>query len=124
MAGWGNRRVASGQTISSYSYTSGLKWIEGGKCSCTESSATLPVGPQDFSEDTYRTLAAADNAVMLVDGAKGIEPQTRKLFEVARMRRLPIFTVVNKMDRPALNGFEIIEQLEKEFKLPAYPINW
>ena len=68
-------------------------------------------GHQDFSEDTYRTLAAADNAVMLVDGAKGIEPQTRKLFEVARMRQLPIFTVVNKMDRPALNGFEIIEQV-------------
>ncbi|GAX79462.1 hypothetical protein CEUSTIGMA_g6903.t1 [Chlamydomonas eustigma] len=81
-------------------------------------------GHQDFSEDTYRTLAAADNAVMLVDGAKGIEPQTRKLFEVARMRKLPIFTVVNKMDRPALNGFEIIEQLEKEFNLPAYPVNW
>lgn len=125
----------------------------------------------------YRTLAAADNAVMLVDGAKGIEPQTRKLFQassvpswnsgaaarsekeheeaaepgaaaaasrtltllslsyrapflcsctaqVARMRKLPIFTVVNKMDRPALNGFEIIEQLEAEFGLPSYPVNW
>ncbi|KAG1657566.1 hypothetical protein FOA52_006766 [Chlamydomonas sp. UWO 241] len=81
-------------------------------------------GHQDFSEDTYRTLAAADNAVMLVDGAKGIEPQTRKLFEVARMRKLPIFTIVNKMDRPALNGFDIIEQLEKEFGLPVYPVNW
>ena len=103
----------------------GLQWGEG-RC---KTAAVLkprppPVGPQDFSEDTYRTLAAADNAVMLVDGAKGIEPQTRKLFEVARMRRLPIFTVVNKMDRPALNGFEIIEQLEKEFNLPAYPVNW
>lgn len=71
-----------------------------------------------------RTLAAADNAVMLVDGAKGIEPQTRKLFEVAKMRQLPIFTFVNKMDRPALNGFEIIEQLEKEFNLQAYPVTW
>ncbi|KAL6747846.1 peptide-chain release factor [Haematococcus lacustris] len=81
-------------------------------------------GHQDFSEDTYRTLAAADNAVMLVDGAKGLEPQTRKLFAVARLRKLPIFTFVNKMDRPALNGFEIIEQLEKEFGLPAYPVNW
>eukprot|EP00798_Chlamydomonas_sp_ICE-L_P029642 gene29642-18281_t len=81
-------------------------------------------GHQDFSEDTYRTLAAADNAVMLVDGAKGIEAQTKKLFEVARMRNLPIFTVVNKLDRPSLNGFEIIEQLEKEFGLPSYPINW
>mmetsp|Transcript_23531 Transcript_23531/g.61232 ORF Transcript_23531/g.61232 Transcript_23531/m.61232 type:complete len:647 (-) Transcript_23531:564-2504(-) len=81
-------------------------------------------GHQDFSEDTYRTLSAADNAVMLVDGAKGIEPQTRKLFAVARMRKLPIFTFVNKMDRPALNGFEIVEQLEKEFGLQSYPINW
>ncbi|GIL50668.1 hypothetical protein Vafri_6792 [Volvox africanus] len=74
-------------------------------------------GHQDFSEDTYRTLAAADNAVLLVDGAKGIEPQTRKLFAVARLRGLPVFTFVNKMDRPALNGFEIVEQLEKEFGL-------
>lgn len=81
-------------------------------------------GHQDFSEDTYRTLAAADNAVMLVDGAKGIEEQTRKLFEVARLRGLPIFTVVNKMDRPALNGFEIIEQLEKEFGLASFPVTW
>ncbi|KAG2490076.1 hypothetical protein HYH03_011541 [Edaphochlamys debaryana] len=81
-------------------------------------------GHQDFSEDTYRTLAAADNAVLLVDGAKGIEPQTRKLFAVARMRGLPVFTFVNKMDRPALNGFEIIEQLEKEFGLQSYPVNW
>lgn len=70
-------------------------------------------GHQDFSEDTYRTLAVADNAVMLVDAAKGIEEQTRKLFAVARMKGLPFFCVVNKMDRPALNGFEIIEQLQK-----------
>ncbi|WIA15117.1 hypothetical protein OEZ85_001807 [Tetradesmus obliquus] len=81
-------------------------------------------GHQDFSEDTYRTLAAADNAVLLVDGAKGIEPQTRKLFAVARLRGLPVFTFVNKMDRPALNGFEIIEQLEKEFGLQSYPVTW
>ena len=57
-------------------------------------------GHQDFSEDTYRTLAAADNAVMLEDAAKGLEPQTRKLFEVCRMRQIPIFTFINKMDRP------------------------
>lgn len=60
--------------------------------------------PQDFSEDTYRTLAAADNAVLLVDGAKGIEPQTRKLFAVARLRGLPVFTFVNKMDRWGATG--------------------
>ena len=64
-------------------------------------------GHQDFSEDTYRTLAAADNAVMLIDAAKGLEPQTRKLFEVAHLRRLPLFTFVNKLDRPSLSPFEV-----------------
>ncbi|PNW87891.1 hypothetical protein CHLRE_01g006150v5 [Chlamydomonas reinhardtii] len=92
-------------------------------CGCQLNLLDTP-GHQDFSEDTYRTLAAADNAVLLVDGAKGIEPQTRKLFAVARLRGLPVFTFVNKMDRPALNGFEIIEQLEKEFGLQSYPVNW
>lgn len=81
-------------------------------------------GHQDFSEDTYRTLAAADNCVMLIDAAKGIEDRTRKLFEVCRMRKLPIFTFTNKMDRPALSPFEIIDQLEKEFQLECIPMNW
>jgi len=81
-------------------------------------------GHQDFSEDTYRTLAAADNAVMVVDAAKGLEPQTRKLFEVARMRQLPTFTFVNKMDRPALSPFQIIDEIEREFNLPCCPIVW
>lgn len=81
-------------------------------------------GHQDFSEDTYRTLAAADNAVMLVDGAKGLEPQTRKLFEVARLRRLPLFTFVNKLDRPAMSPFEIIDQIEAEFGVTCVPVLW
>ena len=81
-------------------------------------------GHQDFSEDTYRTLSAADNAVMLVDAAKGLEPQTRKLFEVAHLRRLPLFTFVNKMDRPALSPFEIIDQIEEEFGLSCSPVLW
>jgi len=79
-------------------------------------------GHQDFSEDTYRTLAAADNCVMLIDGAKGIEDRTRKLFEVCRMRKLPIFSFVNKMDRPSLSPFELIDQLENEFKLEICPM--
>eukprot|EP00640_Fibrocapsa_japonica_P000987 CAMPEP_0113945122 /NCGR_PEP_ID=MMETSP1339-20121228/38496_1 /TAXON_ID=94617 /ORGANISM="Fibrocapsa japonica" /LENGTH=515 /DNA_ID=CAMNT_0000950535 /DNA_START=304 /DNA_END=1851 /DNA_ORIENTATION=+ /assembly_acc=CAM_ASM_000762 len=81
-------------------------------------------GHQDFSEDTYRTLAAADNSVMLVDAAKGLEPQTRKLFEVCRMRNLPIFTFCNKMDRPALSPFELMDQIEAEFGLELHPILW
>ena len=81
-------------------------------------------GHQDFSEDTYRALAAADNAVMLLDAAKGLEPQTRKLFEVAQMRNLPLFTFVNKMDRPALDPTEIMDQIEEEFSLESHPILW
>eukprot|EP00897_Mesotaenium_endlicherianum_P005399 jgi/Mesen1/4888/ME000244S04066 len=71
-----------------------------------------------------RTLAAADNAVMLVDGGKGLEPQTRKLFEVCRMRQLPIFTFMNKMDRPALEPLELLDQIEREFGLATFPVNW
>jgi len=81
-------------------------------------------GHQDFSEDTYRALAAADNAVMLLDAAKGLEPQTRKLFEVCRLRNLPLFTFVNKMDRPALSPYDIMDQIEEEFGLETHPIFW
>ncbi|MBD0336004.1 MAG: peptide chain release factor 3 [Cyanobacteria bacterium Co-bin13] len=81
-------------------------------------------GHQDFSEDTYRTLAAADNAVMLEDAAKGLEPQTRKLFEVCRMRSMPIFTFFNKMDRPAREPLELLDELEKELGLQTYAVNW
>jgi peptide chain release factor 3 len=81
-------------------------------------------GHQDFSEDTYRTLAAADNAVMLIDAAKGLEPQTRKLFEVCQMRSLPIFTFVNKLDRPGREGFELLDEIEQELGLQTYAVNW
>lgn len=81
-------------------------------------------GHQDFSEDTYRTLAAADNAVMLEDAAKGLEPQTRKLFEVCRMRSLPIFTFMNKMDRPGRDPLELLDEIEKELGLQTYAVNW
>ena len=81
-------------------------------------------GHQDFSEDTYRTLMAADSAVMVIDAAKGIEPQTRKLFKVCAMRDIPIFTFINKMDREARNPFDLLEELEKEFGIGTYPVNW
>jgi peptide chain release factor 3 len=81
-------------------------------------------GHQDFSEDTYRTLAAADNAVMLEDAAKGLEPQTRKLFEVCRMRDLPIFTFFNKLDRPGRDPFELLDEIEQELDLQTYAVNW
>jgi peptide chain release factor 3 len=81
-------------------------------------------GHQDFSEDTYRTLAAADNAVMLIDVAKGLEPQTRKLFEVCRLRGLPIFTFINKLDRPGREALELLDEIEQELGLPCYAVNW
>lgn len=81
-------------------------------------------GHQDFSEDTYRTLMAADSAVMVIDAAKGIEPQTRKLFKICAMRKIPIFTFINKLDREARSPYELIEQLENEFGIGTYPMNW
>lgn len=81
-------------------------------------------GHQDFSEDTYRTLTAADAAVMLIDGAKGIEPQTRKLFDVCRKRGIPIFTFINKMDRPSIDPLDLLDELEKEFHINTLAMNW
>ena len=81
-------------------------------------------GHQDFSEDTYRTLMAADSAVMVIDGAKGVEPQTRKLFKVCAMRHIPIFTFINKMDREAKDPFDLLDELEKELGIETYAVNW
>lgn len=81
-------------------------------------------GHKDFSEDTYRTLTAADAAVMLIDAAKGVEPQTRKLFEVCRMRGLPIFTFINKMDRPSRDPLELLDELEKVLGIRSCPMSW
>ncbi len=81
-------------------------------------------GHQDFSEDTYRTLMAADSAVMVIDAAKGIEAQTRKLFHVCSLRGIPIFTFVNKMDRESKDPFELMQQIEDELGIKSYPVNW
>ena len=81
-------------------------------------------GHQDFGEDTYRTLLAADSAVMLIDAAKGVEPQTKKLFAICRARRIPLFTFVNKMDRPSRDPLELLDELEKVLGIATYPINW
>ncbi|WP_248928172.1 peptide chain release factor 3 [Paenibacillus hamazuiensis] len=81
-------------------------------------------GHQDFSEDTYRTLTAADSAVMLIDSAKGVEAQTKKLFQVCRMRGIPIFTFINKMDREGRDPFDLLEELENLLGIRSYPMNW
>lgn len=81
-------------------------------------------GHQDFSEDTYRTLTAADAAVMIIDVAKGVEAQTIKLFKVCRMRGIPIFTFVNKLDRHGKDPFELLEELENVLGIRSYPMNW
>src|SRR5215210_6748516 len=81
-------------------------------------------GHKDFSEDTYRTLTAADAAVMLIDAAKGVEVQTRKLFEVCRMRSIPIFTFINKLDRPSREPLDLIDELEKVLGIRSCPMSW
>lgn len=81
-------------------------------------------GHQDFSEDTYRTLTAVDSAVMVLDAARGIEPQTLKLFEVCRMRQIPIFTFINKLDRPALDPLSLLDEIEQTLGLDVCPMNW
>ena len=81
-------------------------------------------GHQDFSEDTYRTLMAADSAVMVIDASKGVEAQTRKLFKVCVMRHIPIFTFINKLDRDANDTFDLLDDIEKELGIATCPINW
>ena len=81
-------------------------------------------GHQDFSEDTYRTLTAVDSAVMIIDSAKGIEEQTLKLFKVCRMRGIPIFTFINKLDREGRPPLELLAELEEVMGIQSYPMNW
>lgn len=81
-------------------------------------------GHKDFSEDTYRVLMAVDSVVMVIDAGKGIESQTRKLFEICRERNIPIFALMNKMDRPGKAPLELIDELETVLKIHTYPVNW
>jgi len=81
-------------------------------------------GHQDFSEDTYRTLMAADSAVMLIDNARGVEPQTKKLFHVCRQRGIPIFTFINKLDRPGLEPLELLAEIEEVLGIGCVAVNW
>jgi peptide chain release factor 3 len=81
-------------------------------------------GHQDFSEDTYRILTAVDAVVMVIDGAKGIEAQTRKLFAVCRKRQIPIFTFINKLDRPIIEPLDLLDEIERVLQIDTFPVNW
>src|SRR5471030_61464 len=81
-------------------------------------------GHQDFSEDTYRTLTAADCAIMVIDAAKGVEKQTRKLFEVCRLKKIPVLTFINKMDMPGREPLELMNEVEEVLQIQASPLNW
>ena len=81
-------------------------------------------GHNDFSEDTYRTLSAADSVVMLIDSVKGVEPQTIKLFQVCRMRKIPIVTFINKMDREGRDPLDLLDEVERVLGIPTSPVNW
>src|SRR5499426_1167964 len=90
---------------------------------CTFNLLDTP-GHEDFSEDTYRTLTAVDSAVMVIDAAKGIESQTRKLFEACRLRDVPIITFINKMDRESRDTFDLLDEIEKTLALDTTPMTW
>ena len=90
---------------------------------CTFNLLDTP-GHEDFSEDTYRTLTAVDSAIMVIDAAKGIEAQTLKLFEVCRLRDVPIITFINKLDRDTLEPFELLEIIEEKLALDTSPVSW
>src|SRR6476659_6499887 len=81
-------------------------------------------GHQDFSEDTYRTLTAADSAIMVIDAAKGVETQTRKLFHVCRLRKIPVLTLINKMDLPGRPPLQLMAEVEEVLGIQASPMNW
>src|SRR5205085_3751615 len=81
-------------------------------------------GHEDFSEDTYRTLTAVDHAGMVIDAANGLEARTRKLFEVCRMRDIPIVTFINKLDRETRDPFDLLDEIEKTLALDTAPVNW
>ena len=81
-------------------------------------------GHQDFAEDTYRTLTAVDSAIIVVDSAKGVEAQTRKLMEVCRMRKTPVIIFINKMDREGRDPFDVLDELEKELQIKVRPLSW
>src|SRR6202166_5005532 len=81
-------------------------------------------GHQDFSEDTYRTLTAVDSAIMVIDAAKGIEARTRKLFEICRLRDIPILTFINKLDRETRDTFDLLDEIEKTLALDTTPMTW
>src|ERR1700740_966086 len=81
-------------------------------------------GHEDFAEDTYRTLTAVDSVIMVIDCVKGVEPQTRKLLEVCRMRNTPVIVFINKMDREGQNPFDLLEEIEKELKIKVRPLTW
>src|SRR5579862_9315103 len=90
---------------------------------CTMNLLDTP-GHQDFGEDTYRTLLAADSAIMLIDAAKGIEPQTKKLFAICAERGIPLFTFMNKLDRPSRDPLELLDELERVLGIGVFPVNW
>src|SRR3982750_1867514 len=81
-------------------------------------------GHKDFAEDTYRTLTAVDSVILVIDCVKGVEPQTRKLLEVCRMRNTPVIVFVNKMDREGQNPFDLLDEIEKELKIKVRPLTW
>ncbi len=97
---------------------------EGATCAPYKVNILDTPGHQDFAEDTFRTLTAVDSAIIVVDGAKGVEAQTRKLMTVCRMRRTPVIIFINKMDREGKDSFDLLDELEEELQIKVRPLSW
>jgi peptide chain release factor 3 len=118
---WMDMEKARGISITSTALQFAYRSVDG--TDCVINLLDTP-GHADFSEDTYRVLTAVDSAVMLIDAAKGLEPQTLKLFQVCRQRRIPIITVINKWDRPGRDGLELLDEVERRIGLRPTPLTW
>src|SRR5664279_4704744 len=81
-------------------------------------------GHEDFAEDTYRTLTAVDSVIIVIDAAKGVEAQTRRLMNVCRMRNTPVIVFINKLDRPSKDAFDLLDEIEKELNIHVHPLSW
>ncbi len=126
------RGISISSTVLQFDYHPSSAFIDGGLASSDDQSRGQGYrinlldtpGHKDFSEDTYRVLTAVDSVIMVIDAGKGIESQTRKLFEVCARRQIPIFTFMNKCDRPTRDPLDLLDELEKVLQIEAYPMNW
>ena len=120
------RGISVTTSVMEFDYTPTPELVDGGLPAVPEYKVNIldTPGHQDFAEDTFRTLTAVDSCIIVVDGAKGVEAQTRKLMEVCRMRKTPVIVFINKMDREGKDPFDLLDELEEELQIKVRPLSW